>query len=218
MPGRLRSHSTVLCVFNSTVIAGIPMDASHPSASPVTSYESNELTGAYPDACAYALKRASVSGRMPCVHSDSYTAFAALCQKITASGSLARTKSRMAAVSGSENGFAPALTFFACHTPSGFHLQSKLRLRSTSRLLKRPDARIVLLTDTSLAAKRPSFPTTAYTPSGFAEGMTETVRLAGTMPGFASRYSMNWYARSTLFQSYPPCTPPTKRRRVVPVP
>src|SRR3989344_2070686 len=130
---------------------------------------------------------ASVSGRIPSSHSEAYTAFAWLCQKITASGLFSKTKFRKARASGSENGLDPALTVLSRHLLVGFQSQSKLRLRSTSWALKRPEAKISVLVETSLEVKRPSFLVTLYIPSGLREGMTVTVKLFGMMAGLATR-------------------------------
>src|SRR3989344_1416314 len=98
---------------------------------------------------------------MPSSHSEAYTAPAWLCQKITATGLFFKIKFPIAAASGSENGVSPALTDFDCQVPLGCHLQLKLRLRSTSFALKRPEAKTFLSVATSAMAKRPSRPTTA---------------------------------------------------------
>ncbi len=52
MPAQFCSHSIVAWVLSSTVTAGMRMDASHPSASPVIGYASNDFTAVYPDAFA----------------------------------------------------------------------------------------------------------------------------------------------------------------------
>src|SRR3989338_11571571 len=96
---------------------------------------------------------------MPSSHSEPYTASDLLCQKITATGLFVLTKSRKAVASGSENGAVPALTTLSCHVLFGFHLQSKLRFRSTLFQLNRPEARVSLSVDTSAKTKRPSLPT-----------------------------------------------------------
>src|SRR3989344_1098701 len=187
MPARLRSHSTVSWVLSSTVIAGMPMEASHPSESPVTSYASKDFSGLYPEAPAYAFIISSVAGRIPSLHSDAYTALACECQNINASGLFSATKFRKAFASGSEKAAVPALTVLLLHVASGFHLQSKLRLRSTPFAFMRPDSNIDWSVDTSAISKRPTLPVTLKTPSGLREGITVTVRLLGITSGLLSR-------------------------------
>src|SRR3989344_6186897 len=114
------------------------IEASHPSTSPETSYASNVLIALYPDAWEYTFIISSVFGRIPSSHSDAYTAFALLCQKIAPAGAYVETKSRMATASGSENALTPALTTLLFQVLSGFHLQSKFRFMYTSCALKRP--------------------------------------------------------------------------------
>src|ERR1035437_1216883 len=111
---------------------------------------------------------------MPFSHCDAYTVPDWLCQKTATAGLFFKRKSRKACASSSENGALPPLTVFDCHVLFGCHLQSKLRLRSTSSALNRPDARICALVETSAIVKRPSLPVTLYTPSGFASGITVT--------------------------------------------
>src|SRR3990167_9631361 len=130
---------------------------------------------------------ARVAASMPPLHSDAYTAFAWLCQKTTMVGRQAKTTVRMARASGSEKGAWPALTSALRHVALGCHLQSKLRLRSTSLALKRPSACTAAEAVTSAAAKRPVVPTTLYKPSGLSTGITVTRSLAGTAEGFAAK-------------------------------
>src|SRR3989338_2611692 len=130
---------------------------------------------------------ARVSGNIPPSHSDAYTALALLCQKITARGLFCRTKSRIAIASGSEKADEPALTTFDCHVLCGFHLQSKLRLRSTPRALNLPEASIFGSSDTSASVKRPVLPVTLHTPSGLADGIIEIVKFFGIFRGFTEK-------------------------------
>src|SRR3989344_5124685 len=102
----------------------------------------------------------SVSGRIPALHSDAYTALAWLCQKTTTSRLFSKTKFWKALASGSENAADPALTVFVFQVPFGFQLQSKLRLRSTSCALKRADSKIFWSFVTSATVKWLSFPVT----------------------------------------------------------
>src|SRR3989344_4505266 len=106
----------------------------------------------------------SVSGRMPASHCEAYTALDWLCQNITAFGLFPKTKFLIAIASGSENGLVPALTVLSRHILSGCHLQSKLRLRSTSCALNRPGVVDIPL-GTSALVNRPTLPMTLYTPS-----------------------------------------------------
>src|SRR3990167_3335173 len=126
---------------------------------------------------------ARVAASMPPLHSDAYTAFAWLCQKTTMVGRQAKTTVRMARASGSEKGAWPALTSALRHVALGCHLQSKLRLRSTSLALKRPSACTAAEAVTFAAAKRPVVPTTLYKPSGFADGITIIAVPLAIVPG-----------------------------------
>src|SRR3989338_3327105 len=124
-------------------MAGMLIEGSQPSTSPVTGYASKLSTVLYFAALPYIFISESVFGKTPSSHSEAYTALACECQKIAACGLNSATKLRNAAASGSEDASVPALTFLPRHELSGCHLQAKFRLRSTLFALKRAAAKSV---------------------------------------------------------------------------